>query len=107
VTVIERWSRRPNSAAPPVPAVFGYQFEFRRLGANAIHYWNTRYIALILAQLDRLGIEPPDGEIAGVHNAHHEHVNLRAGPRKAATDHCVYRPISTHSSATNKTATNA
>jgi hypothetical protein len=45
--VIERWSWRPNYAAPPVPAVFGYQFECRRLGANAVRYWNTRYIALI------------------------------------------------------------
>jgi hypothetical protein len=34
VAVIERWSWRPNYAAPPVPAVFGYQFECRRLGAN-------------------------------------------------------------------------
>jgi hypothetical protein len=93
VAVIVRWSWRPNSAAPPAPAVFGYQFECRRLGANAVRYWDTRYIALILAQIDRLGIEPPDGEIAGVHNAHHEHIdlighhhiNLRAGPRKPPT----------------------
>ena len=94
------------------------QFECRRLGANAIHYWNTRYIALILAQLDRLGIELPDGEIAGVHNAHHEHINLighhhinlRAGPRKGN-----HRPLRLppdlnallNHAATNKTATNA
>jgi TnpA family transposase len=45
------------------------QLEARRLGANAIHYWNTRYIALILAHLERLGIALPDGQIAGVHNA--------------------------------------
>ncbi len=94
------------------------QFECRRLGANAIHYWNTRYIALTLAQLDRLGIEPPDGEIAGVHNAHHEHINLighhhinlRAGPRKGN-----HRPLRLppdlnallNQAATNNTATNA
>ena len=94
------------------------QLEARRLGANAIHYWNTRYIALSLAHLERLGIELPDGEIAGVHNAHHEHINLighhdinlRAGPR-----HGHHRPLHLPAeldtllkrAATNKTATNA
>jgi TnpA family transposase len=65
------------------------QLEARRLGANAIHYWNTRYIALSLGHLARFGIDLPDGPISGVHNAHHEHINLighhhinlRAGPR--------------------------
>jgi TnpA family transposase len=99
------------------------QLEARRLGANAIHYWNTRYIALILAHLERLGIALPDGQIAGVHNAQHEHINLighhdinlRAGPR-----HGHHRPLrlpaeldtllkhaATNKTATNKTATNA
>jgi Tn3 transposase DDE domain len=94
------------------------QLEARRLGANAIHYWNTRYIALALAQLERLGIELPDGPTSGVHNAHHEHINLighhdinlRAGPRPGN-----HRPLRLppeldkllQHAATNKTATNA
>ncbi len=93
------------------------QLEARRLGANAIHYWNTRYIALSPAHLERLGIELPDGQIAGVHNAHHEHINLighhdinlRSGPR-----HGHHRPLRLPAeldtllkrAATNKTATN-
>ena len=78
----------------------------------------NRYIALSLAHLERLGIELPDGQIAGVHNAHHEHINLighhdinlRAGPR-----HGHHRPLNVPAeldtllkrASTNKTATNA
>ena len=91
------------------------QFEARRLGANAIHYWNTRYIAINFDEVHALGIDLPDGQLTGVHNAHHEHINLighheinlRAGPRKGN-----HRPLRQPANlprlldtATNKTAT--
>jgi TnpA family transposase len=94
------------------------QFESRRLGANATHYWNTRYIAVILDELHSLGFDLPDNEITGVHNAHHEHINLigyhdinlRAGPRRGN-----HRPLRQppdlarllNRATTNRTATNA
>jgi hypothetical protein len=94
------------------------QFECRRLGANCVHYWNTKYLALAFTQLERLGLQIPDGEIAGVHDAQHEHINLigyhdinlHAGPRKGN-----HRPLRQPAelrtllgrTATNRTATNA
>jgi Tn3 transposase DDE domain-containing protein len=51
------------------PETVHRQFECRRLSVNCVHYWNTRYPALALTELQRLGLQIPDGEIAGVHNA--------------------------------------
>jgi TnpA family transposase len=100
------------------PETVHRQFECRRLGANCVHYWNTKYLALALTELQGLGLQIPDSEIAGVHNAQHEHINLigyhdinlHAGPRKGN-----HRPLRQpaelrtllHRTATNRTATNA
>jgi TnpA family transposase len=100
------------------PETVHRQFECRRLGANCVHYWNTKYLALVLTELERHGLQIPDGEIAGVHNAQHEHINLigyhdinlHAGPRKGN-----HRPLRQPAElrtlldrpATNRTATNA
>ncbi len=81
-------------------------------------HWNTKYLALAFTELERLGLQIPDGEIAGVHNAQHEHINLigyhdinlHAGPRKGN-----HRPLRQPAelrallgrTATNRTATNA
>ncbi len=105
------------------PELTQRQFEARRLGANATHYWNTKYIALIFDALDRLGLELGEAQMAGVHNAHHEHINLigyhdinlRVGPRKGnhrplrqpAELHRLLTAAATNETATNKTATNA
>jgi TnpA family transposase len=100
------------------PETVHRQFECRRLGADCVHYWNTRYLALAFTEIQRLGLQTPDSEIAGVHNAQHEHINLigyhdinlHAGPRKGN-----HRPLRQPAelrtmlnwTATNRTATNA
>jgi len=52
------------------------QLEARRLGANAIHYWNTRTSRSASRTSNDSGSSCPTAPISGVHNAHHEHINL-------------------------------
>lgn len=64
--------------------------EARRLVANAIGYWNARYIALSFKALERTGWTLPDHDVRRVHYMHHEHINfigrhtgdMRRGPPK-------------------------
>ena len=100
------------------PETVQRQFESRRLMANLIVYWNARYMTLAFSQLDRLGWKLLDHEVAQVHNAHHEHINmygrhdidLRTGPRKGKHRPLRQPPqlrLPATSQATNATATNA
>ena len=73
---------------------------------------SPKYLAIALTELQRLGVSVPDGEIAGVHNAQHEHINLighhdinlHAGPRKG--NHRPLRQPAELRSVLNRTATN-
>lgn len=92
--------------------------EARRLVANAIGYWNARYIALAYKQLERDGRALPDHEVRRVHYMHHEHVNffgrhtvdLRHGPPKGKHRPLRPQPATRRTGATaattNETATN-
>lgn len=91
--------------------------EARRLVANAIGYWNARYIALSFKALERTGWTLPDHDVRRVHYMHHEHINfigrhtvdMRHGPPKGK-----HRPLRlpapqatpTKTTTTNETATN-
>jgi hypothetical protein len=88
----------------------------RRLIANVIVYWNTRYIAHALETLDRAGHRLADDDVHHIHPVHFEHINpfghyrfdTRRGPAKGRLrplHAATYIPRT--ASATNATAPNA